>query len=340
MSHPNAPLTEPGRLRLARCVVEDGWPLRRAAERFQVSPTTAAAGPAVTAAGGRDGGPLRAGRIASPAARPRAGAADHQAAGQPSGWGRPGSPFGSACTPRPCTGAAPATGCRRWPHWTGPPAGRSAATSTTGPASWSTSTSRSSATSPTAAAGASAAGPRAGATTGHHDRHQRPAPGPAATATCTPPSTTTPGWPTPRSSRRAQGDRRRVLARAAAWFAAAGITVERVITDNGSCYRSRDWRRPAPHRASPTSGPAPTGRRPTARSNASTAPCSTNGPTPAPTLRSRRRAALPLAAHLQPSPRHTALGGNHPQAASASQRAGSRIAATRQLAARVLTRPW
>jgi transposase InsO family protein len=40
--HRNAPLTETGRLRLARCVVEDGWPLRRAAERFQVSPTTAA----------------------------------------------------------------------------------------------------------------------------------------------------------------------------------------------------------------------------------------------------------------------------------------------------------
>ena len=39
--HRNAPLTETGRLRLARCVVEDGWPLRRAAERFQVSPTTA-----------------------------------------------------------------------------------------------------------------------------------------------------------------------------------------------------------------------------------------------------------------------------------------------------------
>jgi len=34
-------LSELGRLRLARCVVEDGWPLRRAAERFQVSPTTA-----------------------------------------------------------------------------------------------------------------------------------------------------------------------------------------------------------------------------------------------------------------------------------------------------------
>jgi transposase len=35
-------LSELGRLRLARCVVEDGWPLRRAAERFQVSVTTAA----------------------------------------------------------------------------------------------------------------------------------------------------------------------------------------------------------------------------------------------------------------------------------------------------------
>ncbi|UNO43511.1 IS481 family transposase [Streptomyces sp. MST-110588] len=41
MVHRNAPLTETGRLRLARCVVEDNWPLRRAAERFQVSPTTA-----------------------------------------------------------------------------------------------------------------------------------------------------------------------------------------------------------------------------------------------------------------------------------------------------------
>ena len=39
--HRNAPLTQTGRLRLARCVVEDGWTLRRAAERFQVSPTTA-----------------------------------------------------------------------------------------------------------------------------------------------------------------------------------------------------------------------------------------------------------------------------------------------------------
>ena len=42
MSHPMAALSPVGRLRLACCVVDDGWPLRRAAERFQVSPTTAA----------------------------------------------------------------------------------------------------------------------------------------------------------------------------------------------------------------------------------------------------------------------------------------------------------
>ncbi|NKR10613.1 MULTISPECIES: IS481 family transposase [unclassified Paenarthrobacter] len=42
MSHPNAFLAPKGRLHLARCIVEDGWPLRRAAERFQVSVPTAA----------------------------------------------------------------------------------------------------------------------------------------------------------------------------------------------------------------------------------------------------------------------------------------------------------
>src|SRR3569833_3872704 len=41
MPHRTAPLTETGRLRLARCVVEDGWSYQRAAERFQGSPTTA-----------------------------------------------------------------------------------------------------------------------------------------------------------------------------------------------------------------------------------------------------------------------------------------------------------
>jgi transposase InsO family protein len=39
--HANATLTERGRLKLAQCVVDDGWSLRRAAERFQVSHNTA-----------------------------------------------------------------------------------------------------------------------------------------------------------------------------------------------------------------------------------------------------------------------------------------------------------
>jgi len=40
-THGNAPLSPTARLRLARCVVEEGWSPRRAAERFQVSPGTA-----------------------------------------------------------------------------------------------------------------------------------------------------------------------------------------------------------------------------------------------------------------------------------------------------------
>ena len=40
MSHANAPLTPTGRLRLARLVVDQKWPLRRAAERMGVSVTT------------------------------------------------------------------------------------------------------------------------------------------------------------------------------------------------------------------------------------------------------------------------------------------------------------
>ena len=41
MSNANASLTPTGRLRLARCIVDDRWPLRRAADRFAVSVTTA-----------------------------------------------------------------------------------------------------------------------------------------------------------------------------------------------------------------------------------------------------------------------------------------------------------
>ena len=32
-----------------------------------------------------------------------------------------------------------------------------------------------------------------------------------------------------------------MLQRAAAWFAERGITIERVLSDNGTCYRSLVW---------------------------------------------------------------------------------------------------
>lgn len=41
MTHVNAPFAPEGRLRLARLIVEQGWSARRAAERFQCSPATA-----------------------------------------------------------------------------------------------------------------------------------------------------------------------------------------------------------------------------------------------------------------------------------------------------------
>jgi len=42
VTHANAPLAPAGRLRLASLIVNDGWSVRRAAERFQCSPATAA----------------------------------------------------------------------------------------------------------------------------------------------------------------------------------------------------------------------------------------------------------------------------------------------------------
>ncbi len=41
MPHRDAPLSETGGLRLARCVVHDDWPLRRAGERVRVPAATA-----------------------------------------------------------------------------------------------------------------------------------------------------------------------------------------------------------------------------------------------------------------------------------------------------------
>ena len=57
-----------------------------------------------------------------------------------------------------------------------------------------------------------------------------------------------------------------VLQRAVAWFADHGVTVERVLSDNGSAYRSYAWRDACADLGITPSGPGPTVPRPTARS--------------------------------------------------------------------------
>ena len=127
-----------------------------------------------------------------------------------------------------------------------------------------------------------------------------------ATATCTPPSTTTPAWPTARST----PDEKKETAtgfwtRAHAFFIQAGDH-RRTRPDRQRLLLplTRLARHRSPRPGSPTSEPGPTGRRPTGRSNASTAPCSTNGPTPGPTARRPNAARRsPMAPHLQSPPR-------------------------------------
>ena len=66
--------------------------------------------------------------------------------------------------------------------------------------------------------------------------------------------------------------------RAPAFFADLGIVIERVLTDNGPCYRGRDFA----GRSAIATPPGPTDPKPTAKSSASTARCSPNGPTSGP----------------------------------------------------------
>ena len=57
-----------------------------------------------------------------------------------------------------------------------------------------------------------------------------------------------------------------VLRNAVAWFNARGVTIHRVLSDNGGCLpRPSCGATPAPSSGSPTNAPAPTGPRPTAR---------------------------------------------------------------------------
>jgi hypothetical protein len=74
--------------------------------------------------------------------------------------------------------------------------------------------------------------------------------------------------------------------RAHAWVTGHGIT--RVLTDNESCYKSRLWHDTCTQLGVAVKKTRLTGPEPTARSNVSTAPSTTNGLTPSPALRHRR----------------------------------------------------
>jgi hypothetical protein len=99
------------------------------------------------------------------------------------------------------------------------------------------------------------------------------------------------------------------LRRAVAFYAAYGITVERVMSDNGACYRSIAHAVVCRALGYVTCAPAPIARAPTARPSDSSAPCSPAGPTapstgPAPNAPPRLTAGsgpTTIAAHTAPS---------------------------------------
>jgi len=68
-----------------------------------------------------------------------------------------------------------------------------------------------------------------------------------------------------------------VLRNAVAWFTERGVTVDRVLTDNGGCYRSFLWRDTCLELGITHKRTRPYRPRPTARSSASTAPSSRAG---------------------------------------------------------------
>ena len=308
MSHRNAPLSETGRLRLARCVVDDGWPLRRAAERFQVSATTAArwAG-RYRSWRGRHGR-----RVLATAPHPRRTPTRTERriikVRVIRRWGPARIAYLLGLHPSTVHRVLPryrlahlgwldrATGrvirryespirraraCRRQKagqdprrRWVAPHGRQLGQRKRTADA---------------AARNTRNSNPAAG----YHFLHNAVETLPLAYPSCCPTNA---------------GDCRSVLGRAHAWFVERHHR-QRVMTDNGSCYRSRAFR--ARSATSNTAAPAPTGPRPTARSNASTAPWPTNGPTPGST------AATPNAATItQPGSTPTITTAATPQSAA------------------------
>jgi transposase InsO family protein len=79
-----------------------------------------------------------------------------------------------------------------------------------------------------------------------------------------------------------------VLHRAVDWFAARGVSIERVLTDNGSAYRSRHWSQACAELGITLKKARPYRPQTNGRVNASTAPWLTDGPWDASTPANQR----------------------------------------------------
>ena len=129
MSHANAALTPKARLRLARLVVDDDWPVARAAERFQVSWPTANRWAERYRQVGADGMKDRSSRPhRSPRRTPQPTVRTIVQCAGNGVWVPSPSPASSACPPQPCARCWSAAGSTGSCVSTGPPANRSAAT--------------------------------------------------------------------------------------------------------------------------------------------------------------------------------------------------------------------
>ena len=108
------------------------------------------------------------------------------------------------------------------------------------------------------------------------------------------------------------------LRRAVAFYARHGITVQRVLTDNGGATAPRSTLPPAAPSRSATCAPAPTDPKPTAKPNGSSAPSWPAGPTARSTAQAPN-APPRMALALQPSPQ--TLSPRPPTAHRSPQRA-------------------
>ena len=273
MSHANAALTPRARLRLARLVVDQGWPIARAAERYDVSWPTAKRwadryrplGPA-----GMNDASSRPHHSAEP--DPEAGGPQDRAPAleAPAGSGpdrRPGRarPLDGARGAGPLP-AQPALPRRPGHRGTDPPLRAPAPRvdlihvdvkklgNIPDGGGW-------------RYVGTSAGPQEPDRTTAPH-RAQEPllATPRSAPRSCTPSSMTTPGSPTPRSTTtRPPPPPPQSCADAVAWFAVRGVTVERVLSDNGSCLPvppvARHLRRARHHPQTNPALPAPDQRQ-------------------------------------------------------------------------------